>query len=249
MNIKARGSETQGRGMIIAGGASLIVAAAAFVVVFAYLAATFNYPDILEGSAADVLPRLRAGGTAMRAVWAIYAFLPLLLVPGAVGAFFACPSSRERMTFALILASIASFSMSLGLMRWPSVHWALASAYAEGMSETRSSIEALFDGLNLYLGNYIGEFLGEAALAFSFLLTGRSLLNEVRYPKWLGWSGVTFSLLFLVGAFRNIETSVQVTADANNVLLPLWLIALGGSLMWYARKPKQNGDAHSGALT
>ena len=236
MNIDASGPETRRRRMIIAGGASLIVAAIAFVVVFAYLAATFNYPDILEGSAADVLPRLKAGGSAMRAVWAIYAFLPLLLVPGAVGAFFACPSSRERMTLALILASIAAFSMSLGLIRWPSVHWSLATAYAAGMPETRSSIEAIFNGLNLYLGNYIGEFLGEAALAFSFLLTGRSLLEEVGYPKWLAWSGVIFSLLFLIGAFRNVATSVQVVADVNNVLLPLWLIALGGSLVWHARR-------------
>lgn len=72
----------QDRKMITVGGASFIVAALAFVGVFSYLAATFNYPDILDGSAADVLPRLRDGGSSMRTVWAIYAFLPLLLVPG-----------------------------------------------------------------------------------------------------------------------------------------------------------------------
>jgi Domain of unknown function (DUF4386) len=217
----------QNRKMVIAGGVSFIVGALAFVLVFSYLAASFDYPDILDGSASEVLPRLQAGGKGMRAVWAIYAFLPLLLVPGAVGTFFACPSSRGRMTLALVLASLAAFSMCLGLMRWPSIHWALAEAYSDGAS----SIEAIFNGLNSYLGNYIGEFLGETALAFFFLLAGASLLEEARFPKWLGWSLVVFALLFTVGAFRNVTSSVQWIADVNNALLPLAMIVLGVSLV------------------
>jgi len=71
--------------MVVAGGVSFIVAALAFMFVFGYLAANFDYLDILEGSASDVLPRLRAGGAGMRAAWAVYAFLPLLLMPSAVG--------------------------------------------------------------------------------------------------------------------------------------------------------------------
>ncbi|MGZ8435373.1 MAG: hypothetical protein ACXW6T_13695, partial [Candidatus Binatia bacterium] len=53
----------------------------------ALVTANFAYPDILDGSAAEVLPRLRSGGSVMRAVWALYALLPLLLVPGAVGTY------------------------------------------------------------------------------------------------------------------------------------------------------------------
>src|SRR5437879_13192360 len=71
--------------MVVAGGVSFIVAALAFMFVFGYLAANFDYLDILEGSASDVLPRLRAGGAGMRAAWAVYAFLPLLLMRSAVG--------------------------------------------------------------------------------------------------------------------------------------------------------------------
>lgn len=226
----------QNRGTVVAGGVCFVVGALAFVLVFSYLAANFNYPDILDGSASEVLPRLHGGGTGMRTVWAIYAFLPLLLVPGAVGTFFACPSSRGRMTLALVLGSVAAFSMCLGLMRWPSIHWALAEGYSGGAAETRSSIEAIFNGLNLYLGNYIGEFLGETALAAFFLLAGVSLLKEARFPKWLGWSIAVFALLFSVGALRNVASSVQFVADVNNALLPLAMIALGVSLVWYAWK-------------
>lgn len=111
----------QYRRMLVVGGSSFIVGALAFVFVFSYLAANFNYPDILDGSAAEVLPRLRDGGSVMRGVWAVYAVLPLFLIPGAVAAYLACPCSRARMTLALIVASVAALAMSLGLMRWPSV--------------------------------------------------------------------------------------------------------------------------------
>lgn len=224
----------QYRGMINVGAASLIVGALAFVFVFSYLAANFNYPDILAGSAAEVLPRLRDGGVAMRAVWAVYAFLPLFLVPGAVAAYFACPSSRARMTLALVVASMGALAMCLGLMRWPSIHWALAEAYSQAGSETRMSLDAVFSGMNLYIGNYIGEFLGETMLAAFFMLSGSSMLAEARFPRWFGWSGVVFAFLFLVGAFRNVTNAVQVVADINNALLPFWMIVMGAGLIWFS---------------
>jgi hypothetical protein len=226
----------QHRKMIVAGGLSFVVGALAFVLVFSYLAAKFDYPNILDGSAAEVLPRLTAGGSTMRAVWAIYAFLPLLLLPGAVGARLACPSSRGRMTLALVVASIGALAMCLGLMRWPSIHWALASTYAQSSAEAKGSLGAVFTGLNLYLGNYIGEFLGEACLAAFFLLAGMSMLDEARFPRWLAWCGVVFALLFFVGAFRNVVAAVQTVADLNNALLPLWMLVLGVSLIWYSRR-------------
>jgi len=53
--------------IIRAGGLALIAGAMAFLGVFAFLAARFNYPAVLDGSAAEVLPRLLATG-APRAV-------------------------------------------------------------------------------------------------------------------------------------------------------------------------------------
>lgn len=233
----------QYRKMIIGGGVSFVVAALAFVFVFSYLAANFNYPDVLDGSAAEVLPRLRDGGWVMRAVWAVYAFLPLLLVPGAVGAYFACPSSRARMTLALAVASMGALAMCLGLMRWPSIHWALAESYSHAGAEARISLDAVFNGMNLYIGNYVGEFLGEMMLAAFFLLSSLSMLEEAQFPNWLGWSGVGFSSLFLVGAFRNVTNAVQIIADINNGLLPLWMIVMGAALIWYSRRIDPIGEA------
>ena len=65
------------------GGICLVAGALAFIAVFSYLAAKFNYPDVLDGPAATVLPALLATGRSGRAVWTIYAFLPLIWIPAA----------------------------------------------------------------------------------------------------------------------------------------------------------------------
>lgn len=221
------------REIILAGGLSLIVGALAFVGVFSYLAATFSYPQVLDGSAAEVLPRLRAGGARMRAVWALYALLPLLLIVGAVGTQGALPSSPGSMTLASAFAVVGALAMCLGLMRWPSIHWVLAEAYESAGAESRHSIAATFAGLNLYLGNYIGEFLGEVCLGLFFLLSALALRAEPHFPAWLALAGIAFALLFLVGALRNAVPQVQPIADINNVLLPLWMIVLGGSIIGF----------------
>jgi hypothetical protein len=223
------------RGTVFAAGLCLVVGALAFVGVFSYLAATFDYPDILDGAAAQVLPRLLGGGEAMRATWALYAFLPLLLVPGAAGAAYACPRSRGRGTVAVAFAAIGALAMTLGLLRWPTVHWTLAEAWPAAGPEAQASLAAVFRGLNLYLGNGIGEFLGETCIGLFFLLNALSLRREPRFAPWLAWAGGSFAVLFLVGAFRNVAPAVQPVAEVNNLLLPLWMIGLGIALMRAAR--------------
>lgn len=66
------------RGTVFSGGLALVAGALGFLGVFAYLAAKFNYPDVLDGNAADVLPALLATGNPGRVAWAFYAVLPLI---------------------------------------------------------------------------------------------------------------------------------------------------------------------------
>jgi hypothetical protein len=162
--------------VVRAGGAALIVGAVAFLGVFAFLAARFDYPSILDGRAGEVLPRLRAIGPTGRAVWALYGFLPLVWIPAGVGAFYALRGPHEgSMRIGMMLALVAAIAMMLGLLRWPSIHWVLAEAYAQGEPAERSAIAALFTGLNSYLGNYIGEFLGELSISVFFLLSALAI--------------------------------------------------------------------------
>ena len=223
--------------VVRAGGVSLIVGAVAFLGVFAFLAARFDYPSILDGPAQEVLPRLRATGPTGRAVWALYGFLPLVWIPAGVGAFYALRRSHEgSMRIGMMLTSVATIAMMLGLLRWPSIHWALAEAYVQGDPAERTAIAAVFTGLNSYLGNYIGEFLGELSISVFFLLSALAILaRDAALPRWMGYFGVVTAFAGLVGMFRNTTNVVAPIAALNNYLLPLWMVVFGGGLLRISR--------------
>lgn len=231
------------RQSIRAGGLALVVGALAFVGVFSYLAARFDYPEILDGRAADVLPRLLATGSTGRLVWAVYAFLPLLFLPAGVGAYMALKRvHRGAMLLALEMAVVAALAMMLGLMRWPSVHWHLAALHAGGTPEQQQTVAAVFDGLNTYLGNYIGEFLGELCLNAFALLSSWSLLRTGN-ARGTAVVGLATGVAGLVGMLRNVTAAVAPVAEVNNYLLPLWMIAFGAVLIRYRMEPAHSGGA------
>ena len=211
------------------GGWSLIVAAVLFMLVFGYLAATFGYPDVLDGNARDVLPRLLALGARGRAVWSLYGLLPFLLVPAGLGVHAALRESAPfQARAALIFAVIAGVTMAVGLLRWPSIHWALAGHLASTTEPgARDAIVAVFDGLNAYLGRFLGEFVGELTLNLFFLCTALGMRRVGTFPGWAGTAGILAALAGLVGMWRNVTPLVSSVSDVENYLLPAWMIILG----------------------
>ena len=230
------------RAVIRFGGLCLAGGAVAFLGVFAYLAARFNYPAVLDGPAATVLPNLLATGPHGRLVWAVYALLPLIWLPAGVAAYEAlAPVRRGTMQLALLCAVVAALAMMAGLMRWPSVHWHLALAFEHAAEPEQGLLAAVFDGLNTYLGNYIGEFLGELSLSVFFLLTSIVWLQSPHRHKWVGWVGVGTAAFGLVGMFRNVTTAVAPIAQLNNYLLPAFMIILGVALVRWPTVPDAAG--------
>ena len=225
------------RGTILAGGIALVGGAFAFLGVFSYLAARFQYPEVLDGRAQDVLPALLATGTTGRAAWALYGVLPLVFIPAGIGALEALGErAGGPMRVGALFALLAAVSMMLGLMRWPSVHWELAQVWGAAAEGDRLVLAAVFDGLNRYLGNFIGEFLGELSFSLFFVLSGVGLLRHPRAPRWLSWWGISTGILGLVGMWRNVTPAVDVVAAANNYLLPAWMIGFGVWLVIVSRR-------------
>jgi hypothetical protein len=180
---------------------------------------------------------LLATGTTGRAVWALYGFLPLIWIPAGVAALHALRPVREGSArTAMLFAVVSAISMVLGLVRWPSIHWALAEAYTAGGVAERAVIAAVFAGLNSYLGNYIGEFLGELSFSLFFLLSALAMLSPAAgFPRWMGYFGVVTAVAGLIGMFRNVTDLVDPVAAVNNYLLPLWMIVFGAGLLRYSR--------------
>jgi len=241
-----RGSVASVRGARAA-GLAYSAAALGFVGVFAWLAAHFDYPAVLDGPAATVLPALRALGAVGRGVWAVYALLPLLLLPAAAGATAAlrrsdgdrdgAPDGVLALVRALHLT--AALSMTLGLARWPTLQWALAEAWAAGdpgglpdaSLPHRATLAAVFAAANAYLGQAIGEFVGELALNGGFLALAVALRARGA-PRVLTVLVTATGLAGWVGMLRNVTHVVQPVADVDNVLLPVCLLALA---VWFLR--------------
>jgi hypothetical protein len=212
-------------------GLLYVTAALAFVAVFGWLAQHFGYPDVLDAPAATVLPALLALGSTGRAVWALYALLPLILIPAAV---FAEPMhgvpSRRLGTLSVVLQVGAAVSMMIGLLRWSTAQWVLAEAWPTAAPALREAITVQFDLLNRFLGNGMGEFVGELFLYGAFVVQGTAFRRTGR-PRALTVLALATGVSGWVGMFRNVTQSVQPIADVANILLPLYLIVLGGWLL------------------
>ena len=216
------------------GGIAYLAAAFGFIGVFAWLAARFDYPAVLDGPAPAVLPALLALGGAGRLVWSVYALLPLLLLPAGAGIGTALrrPDGATDAVLALVRALhvVAALAMMAGLARWPTLHWTLAESWAAADPGMRDVLVVLFDASNRYLGNALGEFVGELALYGAFVGVAVALRRSAAPRALILLSGGT-GVLGWIGMFRNVTARVDPVADVVNWLLPLLLLALGGWLL------------------
>jgi hypothetical protein len=91
---------------------------------------------------------------------------------------------------ARVFATLAAVCMTVGLVRWPTVHWELGRAWAGGSDADRAAIVPIFTGLNSFLGTLVGEFVGELLLNLFFGLTAYAMLGSKGYPRWAGMAGL-----------------------------------------------------------
>ncbi|MFN7978564.1 MAG: DUF4386 family protein [Vicinamibacterales bacterium] len=214
------------------GGLALLVATALFIAVFSYLASTFGYPDVLDRPADEVLPALRALGPTGWSVWLIYGWIPLLLVPTALGVREAARMTTPRLArLAVPLAMLSTASMMAGLLRWPTLHWWLAGAWTSADAAERTIIAARFAAANLYLGNVVGEFAGELFLNGFLLVASLAVAGARPGRRWLAVAGTAASALGWLAMLRNLTPLVATIAAINNAVLPLWMIVLGVMLL------------------
>ena len=209
------------------GGSALVVGSVGFVAVFWYLATAFGYPDVLDRPAHEVLPALAAGGSPLRVAWLLYGAIPMTLLVAGIASMPLLEAGGGRSLARLggTFATLAAMAMMVGLLRWPSIQWALAERWASATADQRDVYAAIFDGANLYLGNLFGEFLGETMLASWFATLGVALRGAGRDR--LGSAAMFMAAVTATSACRLITTAVDPVSALNNTLLPLWLVVLG----------------------
>jgi hypothetical protein len=180
-------------------GAFLVVLPVAYTVVIAGLARTFDYPGMLRRPTAEVLARVRAGGTRLVWLWWAFAMCAVLFVPTSTLLVSSMSEvSGELRATIVAIGVLAAVVQLLGLVRWSFVVPWLARE-AVGASEARTeAIDVAFQSLNRSLGVAIGEHLVFLLTGVWTALTGAAMLAPGGLPVWLGVVGLPIGVALVV---------------------------------------------------
>jgi hypothetical protein len=194
----------------------LILGAVLANIAFIGLGSVFNYPDILQEPAKEILRQFTTNQNAIIFWFGILAIGAGLLAPIAV-ILGRLGSSR----IAVWIGILAAVVQVIGLSRWLLVVPGLA----------QKGDVATFQLLNTILGTIVGETLGYLFTGVWTILIIKSL-GKIIGRLWFSWIGNISAILIMLGLL--IPFGVPGTDTANfigYILWSVWLVALG-VLIW-----------------
>ena len=240
--VRARRSLGPGGGMTatVVMGVLLILVPILFNVVFADLARTFEYPDILRKEPGEILTRFRAGGSGPRpALVGVRARRPRLHPvrrgrPGDPGARHA-PSRRSRSPSGIA----AGLVQAIGLVRWPFLVPELARRYTDpaATQAQRDMVELVFSS-----DPSPARRRDRRALRLPAdrpVVRRRSRPRSARppptiVPAWLAIPGFIVGLALMIGSLEFVGPNEPTGWSVADKLVPIayigwsaWLVVLG----------------------
>src|SRR4051795_10578043 len=193
----------------------LILAAVLANVGFTALGSIFNYPDVLDEPAGNVLADFRAHESAVSAWFSVRALSAALMAPIAIGV--GRLSSEGAMRIAVRVGIAAAVVQVIGLLRWP----LLVPGYAA--DGNTSAFSTASDILGTAIGETAGYLLTAAWTALVIVALGRRFAG-----RWFSVLGAVAAAFVFVGVLSPLDLPVVDTANFfGYVLWSLWLIAFG----------------------
>jgi Domain of unknown function (DUF4386) len=222
-------------------GLLLLILPVAYNGLYALLARSFDYPDILRQPTGQVLERFTAGGSRLVLLWWGFAMTAVLLAP-AVVLLSATLADADPTVLALATAIglLAALVQFLGLVRWPFAvaHLARLAGDPATTPATRDAVEVVFQTLNRYLGVAVGEHLGYLFTGGWTALAGVALIQSSRLHPLFGIVGLVLAPLFVLGSLEFVGPFEARGWKLAGTLVPfayigwsLWLLALGVGLL------------------
>jgi hypothetical protein len=200
--------------------ASLLILAAVLAnLAFTALGSIFNYPDVLDEPAGEVLASFRAHEGAVSAWFSVLALSAALLAPIAIGV--GRLSGERAMRVAVRVGIAAAVVQVIGLLRWP----VLVPGYASDGDTV--SFRTAGDLLGTAIGETLGYALTAAWTALVIVALGRRFAG-----RWFVLLGGASAALVAVGVISPLGLPVIDEANfVGYVLWSLWLIGFGVVLL------------------
>jgi len=212
----------------------LILPAVMANVAFIALGSIFNYPDVLDEPAGEVLAAFRDSQTAVRGWFLVLAVSAALLAPIAIGV--GRLSTATAMRIAVPVGITAAVVQVVGLLRWPLLVPGYAADAASSNPDVARDARDTFTTVSDVLGTAIGETLGYLLTAVWTVLVVVALGR--RYAgRWFQVLGVVAAALVFVGVFSPLDLPVIDTANfLGYVLWSVWLIVFGVLILVHERR-------------
>jgi Domain of unknown function (DUF4386) len=212
----------------------LILAAVLANVGFSALGSIFNYPDVLDEPAGQVLASFRAHQTAVSGWFLVLALSAALLAPVAIGV--GRLSTKRAMRIAVPVGIAAAIVQVVGLLRWPILVPGYASDAASGNAGIASSARDSFTTVSNILGTALGETVGYLLTATWTVLVVVALGRRFA-GRWFQVLGVVSAALVFVGVLSPLDLAgVDAANFIGYVLWSIWLIALGVVILVHERR-------------
>jgi len=192
-------------------GLLLVLTAVLAGAAFTALGSTFNYPDVLDEPAAEVLASFRAHEGEVATWFSVLALSAALLGPIAVGV--GRLSAARAMRIAVPVGILAAVVQMVGLLRWPLLVPGFA---ADGDTDA-------FRLAGDVLGTAIGETLGYALTAAWTALVIAALGRRFS-GRWFPVLGGVAAVLVAAGVLSPL--GLPVIDEANFVGYVLWSVWL-----------------------
>jgi uncharacterized protein DUF4386 len=199
---------------------AVVLANAAFV----GLGSVFNYPDILQESADEILTEFRADEGAIVAFFVLLALSAALLAPIAILLGRLAANERGRLSIRVGIAAAAV--QVIGLLRWPLIVPSLAD----------SDDTDAFETVHTVLGTVVGETFGYVLTATWTVLI-ISALGKRLAGRWFSWLGYTAAALIAVGVLVPLDVPGADFANfVGYILWSLWMLAFATLIL---RRPER----------
>lgn len=223
-------------GMTRGVGIALILFAIAFNLPYAWLATTFDYPDILRSPPGTILAAFAAGGPSLILTWAAFALAALLFAPIAVGVAEVTKRAGNSASTIAGLGIAAGVTQAIGLSRWVYAVPGLAADWAASAGDlgARALVETTFTTLHQFAGVGVGEAIGQTLTAFWLIGVALEQRRHPRFGGLIAGLGLLGGVVLLLGLVEGLATVLPfdpglfgLSGLVGFLLLTVWMIWTG----------------------
>ncbi len=219
--------------MILVGGWLLVLFSVSFVTLTFFIDLLARSQPLLYDLSNNLF-KVAAGSDMIRFLLTLYALIPLLLIPGAVAAYYTFKHIHAaNMRVGMYFATTGVIALTISLLMLPSLNWHLVTFLRSLPEANQATMIILLQAFNSYFGVFVGDILGIGSLLVWFFITSCVMINDPAMPRAVGVIQLLITLVaavVLILRYSGCMPLSHLTIQVPGVVA-LWIFICGISLI------------------